>query len=106
VAVGRSVTGDLQKDIGALLEHVGRHSPELRWRPAYQNVRVGSWRGLTTTAMHVSANGAFEQVLVSGVHLPAAQLLYAVGVAPEYEASSYRRAFADTLASIEIVEPE
>jgi hypothetical protein len=105
VAVARSVTGDLQQDIGALLVHMGRHSPQLRWRPAYQNVRVGPWPGVTTTAMHVSANGAFEQVLVSGVHLPEAQLLYAVGVAPEYEASSYRRAFADTLASIEIVEP-
>ena len=103
LAVTRSVVGDLQADLEALLRAVGRRNAQLRWRPAYQQARIGRLQALTTAASHVSATGQFERVLVAGAYLPDRSFLYTIGVSPEHDASTYQIAFSRSLESIEIL---
>jgi hypothetical protein len=106
VGVARSTTGRLQDDTHTLVQSFARRNPALRWLPVYQNTLVGAWAGLTTVVSNVSpVTGQFEYVSVSTVHLPDGSLLYVIGIAPDDDAGTYRRAYQRVVESIGIVEP-
>ena len=105
VGIARSTTGYLEDDTRALLQSFMRENPALRWAPAYQSTTIGGQIGVTTALSNVSAvTGRFEYISVSTAHLPDGSLLYVIGIAPEDEAGTYRRAFERVLASIQIVD--
>lgn len=104
VGVARSLTGDLERDVEALLTSFGRGNAFLQWRPTYQRVSIGGRRGLSTTVRNVSlATGELEHVSVSAAHLPDGSLLYVIGVTPQEEAGLYRNLFNRVLESFEIL---
>ena len=105
VGVARSVTGDLKRDLQALLTAFGRGNAHLIWTPAYQRVTIGGREGLTTTVSNVSpVTRAFEYVSVSAAHLPDGSFLYVIGIAPQEDAGTYRNAFNQILESLLILE--
>ena len=60
---------------------------------------------MTTVVSNVSVvSRRFEYMSVSTTHLPDGNLLYVIGIAPEDEAGTYRRAFERVLESIQIVD--
>ena len=104
VGVARSVTGDLQRDMEALLETLSRAGVNVRWRPSYQATVMGGRPALTTTMVTVSeATAAFEQVVVFGAHLPDGNMVYLIGMAPLDESGIYRNAFDRVRESIQPV---
>lgn len=104
VGVARSLTGDLEGDLEALLTGFGRGNAFLQWRPPYQRVTIGGRRGLSTTVRNVSsATGDMEFVSVSAAHLPDGGFLYVVCVAPQEDAGLYRNLFNRVLESFEIL---
>ncbi len=105
IGIARSTTWDLGSDTLALLQSVWQGNPALRWVPVYQGTTIGGQFGVTTALSNVSAvTGRFEYVSVSTAHLPDGNLLYVIGIAPEVETGTYRRAFERVLESIQIVE--
>ena len=104
VGVARSVTGDLQRDMEALLETLARVGLNVRWRPSYQGTMMGGRPALTTTLVNVSGTTAgFEQVFVCTAHLPDGNLLYLIGLSPLDESGTYRLAFDRVRESIQPV---
>jgi hypothetical protein len=86
-----------------LLAAFGRHNRSITWTAAFRQVRIGRRSGLTTTVSHVSpVTGEFETVTVYALDMPGGSLLYAVGVAPQYDASAYGSAFVRVLESIQV----
>lgn len=105
IGIARSLTGTLHGDIHMLLAAFGRNNRSLTWTAAFRQVRIGGRAGLTTTISHVSPmTGEFETIAVYAVDLPDGSLLYAVGVAPQYDASVYGNAFTRVLDSIQILD--
>jgi Zn-dependent protease with chaperone function len=105
VGVARSLTGNLQGDVRRLLGAFARGNAHFIWTLAFTEQRIGGRSGITTRASNVSpVTGAFEQVLVSAVHLPDDSLLYVIAVAPEDEAGVSRHVVARVLDSIEILD--
>ena len=94
IGVARSVTGDIQRDMQALLETLSRVGVNARWRPLYQATTLAGRQALTTALVNVSAaTGAFEQAFVWAAHLSDGQLIYLIGVSPLDESAIYRSAF-------------
>ncbi|MBI4886852.1 MAG: M48 family metalloprotease [Acidobacteria bacterium] len=105
VGVARSLTGDLQRDVQALLTALARWTADVQWTPAYQQTTIAGRRGLTTTASSISpATRQFEHVSVSAARLPDGGFLYVIGLAPQDEAGTYRQAFERVLRSLQILE--
>jgi hypothetical protein len=105
VGIARSLTGHLQGDIRRLLGALARGNAHFIWAPAFTEQRIAGRSGITTRASNVSpVTGAFEQVLVSAVHLPDDSLLYVIAVAPEDEAGVSRNVFTRVLDSIELLD--
>lgn len=103
IGIARSLTGTLHGDIHMLLAAFGRNNRSLAWTAAFRQVRIGGRAALTTTISHVSPmTGEFETISVYAVDLPDGSLLYAVGLAPQYDASVYGNAFTRVLNSIQI----
>ena len=101
VGVARSLTGDLQRDMEALLETLARADLNVRWRPSYQSTMMAGRHALTTTMANVSgATGAFEQIFICTGHLPDGNLLYVIGLWPLDESGVYRLAFDRVRESI------
>jgi hypothetical protein len=104
LGIARSMTGDLQRDMEALLDTVSRTGPDMRWRPTYQSTTMAGRPALTTTMASVSsASGTFEQIVICTGHLPGGNLLYLIGVSPVDESAPYRLAFDRVRESIEPV---
>ena len=105
VGVARSTTHFLEDDTQTLVGSLMRESPAIRWPRNYQGTMIAGQIGLTTVLSSVSAvTGRFEYVSVSTAHLPDGSFLYVVGIAPDEDASTFRRAYQRVLESIEIVE--
>lgn len=105
IGVARSLTGDLEGDMQALLLSFGEANPHLRWVPAYRRVTIGGRKGVTTTLHNVSAyTRNFETVSASAAHLSDGTLLYVIGIAPQDEAGLYRKAFDQVLGSIQLAD--
>jgi hypothetical protein len=102
IGVARSLAGDLQRDLEALLQHLGRANSQVRWTPAFQRTQIGERRAaLTTSFTSVSAlTGEFEQAWITAAHLPGGTFLYVVGVAPRDQSAVYGGAFERIVASI------
>jgi beta-barrel assembly-enhancing protease len=106
LGVARSMTGDLQRDMEALLETVSRVGPDMRWRPTYQSTTMAGRPALTTTMANVSsASGTFEQIVICTGHLPDGTLLYLIGVSPVDDSAPYRLAFDRLRESIGFARP-
>lgn len=105
LGVARSVTGELEGDMHALLDALGQDNRSISWRPAFQEVMIGGGLGMTTTVSHVSpVTRQFEQVTVSAVHLADdTVLLYAISVAPHEEGGIYRGAFNRIVSSLRMI---
>jgi hypothetical protein len=54
VGVARSLTGEAQGDMRALLRAFSRNNPRLTWTPAFGAVTIAGRKGLTTTLSHAS----------------------------------------------------
>lgn len=106
VGIARSIRGDLNGDLPALLSGLARANPKLIWTPAFQRVRVAGRDGFTTTMSHVSpVTGDFETVVVAAVDLPDdGGFLYFLSVAPEFDAAMYRGVFEQILDSARLAE--
>ena len=105
VGVARSTTGYLEDDTHTLVRSLARENPALRWVPVYQDTMIGGLVVLTTVVSNVSAvTRRFEYVSVSTAHLPDGSLLYVIGIAPDEDAGTYRRAYRRVVESIEIVD--
>ncbi len=105
VGIARSLTGELQGDIRALLATPGRENRYLTWTPAFHTVTLARRSGLTTTLSHVSpVTGEFEYVSVSAMHLPDESVLYVIGLAPLEDAGAYRNAFNRVIESLQILD--
>lgn len=104
VGVARSLTGNLQTDMQALLRALGQNNPRIQWTPASQRTTFAGRSGLTTVLNNVSAvTGGFEQVFLSTVYLPDGNFLYVIGLAPSDDAATYRSAFNRVRDSIRVV---
>jgi Zn-dependent protease with chaperone function len=104
LGIARSRTGDLQRDMEALLETVSRAGLNVQWRPSYQSTMMAGRKALTTTMGNVSAaSGRFEQIVICTGHLPDGSLLYLIGVSPLDESGPYRLAFDRVRESIQPV---
>jgi hypothetical protein len=102
LGIARSMTGDLQRDMEALLETVSRAGLNVQWRPSYQGTMMAGRKALTTTMGNVSgASGGFEQIVICTGHLPDGSLLYLIGVSPLDESGLYRLAFDRVRESIQ-----
>ena len=102
VGVARSLTGDLLDDTKALLDSLGQVNPRMRWVPAYQRITIGGRSGLTTALTNVPAwTRQFEYVTVSTIRLSGSNYLYVIGMAPQHDTGTYRRAFDRILETIE-----
>ena len=105
VGIARSTTRTLENDTQALVHSFRRENPALRWGPVFRDTTIAGRIGITTVVNNVSVvTGRFEYMSVSTAHLPDGDLLYVIGIAPEDEAGTYRRAFERVLESIQIVE--
>lgn len=105
VGVARSLTGNLNGDVMSLLNRLARNNPKLTWIPAFQRTRVAGYDALTTTLSNVSpVTSDFEMATVTGIRLPDDSFLYFLGIAPQSEASTYRRAFDRVAESLQILD--
>jgi hypothetical protein len=105
VGVARSLTGDLQRDMQALLETLARAGRNVRWRPTYQSTMMAGRKALTTALTNVSiATGGFEQVFIYTGHLPDGNMIYLIGLSPLNESGTYRPVFDRVRESITLVQ--
>lgn len=106
VGLARSITGEVNGDLPALISGLARANPKLTWTPAFQGVRIAGRDGYTTTMSHVSpATGDFEMVAVAAVTLPdEGGFLYVLSVAPQAEAATYRGVFEQMIESVRLNE--
>lgn len=103
VAVARSITGRLTSDVQVLLANFAQGNRNVTWTPAYQHVRLAGREGVTTTLNSVSAvTGDFKNVVVWAAHLSDGSFLYVVGISPQEEAGTYRKAFTRVVESLQI----
>jgi hypothetical protein len=103
LTLARSLTGDLALDLQALLRRYGQANANVRWTPAFQRVRIAGQNGLRTTLNAVSPkSGQFEEVSVVATRLPAGNVLYVIGVAPQEESGVYRGVFNRIVESVQI----
>ena len=105
IGVARSITGDLSGDVTSLLNRLARSNPKLTWVLAFQRTRVAGHDALTTTLSHVSpVTSDFEMVMLTALRLSDDSFLYFLGVAPQFEASTYRGAFERVVESFRVLD--
>ncbi len=106
VGLARSITGDVNSDLPALLSRLARANPRLTWTPAFQRIGIAGRDGYRTTMSHVSpVTGDFETVTVAAVDLPdEGGFLYFLGVAPQMESATYRGIFEQMIESARLNE--
>jgi hypothetical protein len=103
--IDRSENHDLRTATDELISGLSQSNPRMRRNGNYTSTTIGGRRGLATTLSNVSdATGQPEGIVLYTTQLSDGSLLYAIGVAPEREFSSYQPVFSRVVRSLQLTD--
>jgi len=101
--LARNESHDLQTATDELVQSLSQGNPNMRRQAGYDRVSFAGRRGLRTQLLNRNeATGQDEVVQVYAAQLRNGNLLYAIGVAPRGEFSSYRSVFDRVVGSLQV----
>ena len=101
--VARNESHDLQAATEELIQSLAQGNPSLRRSAGYDRVNIGGSRGLRTILTNRNdATGQDEMIEVFTTQLRNGNLLYALGVAPRDEFSTYSNVFGRVIGSLQV----
>jgi len=103
--IDRSENHDLRTATDELIAGLSQSNPRMRRNGNYTSTTVGGRRGLATTLSNVSdATGQPEGIVLYTTQLSDGSLLYAIGVAPSNEFSSYQPVFNRVIRTLQLTD--
>src|SRR5262245_6890070 len=103
--VARNESHDVQTATDELVDSLSQGNPALRRQSGPSNVTFAGRRGLRTILSNRNdATGQDETITAYTTQLPNGNLLYAIGVAPNGEYSSYRGVFDRVAGSVQLTD--
>ena len=101
--LARNESHDLQTATDELIQSLSQGNPNLRRQSGYDRVTFAGRRGLRTTLLNRNeVTGQDEAIDAFTAQLRNGNLLYAIGVAPRDEYSSYRNVFTRVVGSLQV----
>jgi hypothetical protein len=105
IGMARRDARNLQQATNLLIDNLSENNPNLTRGSGYQRITVNGRRALRTTLENVSeATGSRETIQLTTAQLPAGDLMYVIGVAPQDEFADYRPVFDRVVQSIRLNE--
>jgi hypothetical protein len=105
IGMARRDARNLQQATNLLIDNLSENNPNLTHGSGYQRITVNGRRALRTTLENVSeATGSRETIQLTTAQLPAGDLMYVIGVAPQDEFADYRPVFDRVVQSIRLNE--
>jgi peptidase M48-like protein len=103
--MARNESHDLQTATDELIQSLSQGNPSLRRQSGSDRVTVAGRRGVRTQLQNRNdATGQDETIAVYTTQLRNGNLLYAIGVAPQTEFSSYRGVFDRVVGSLQVTD--
>ncbi|OLE78799.1 MAG: hypothetical protein AUF76_18390 [Acidobacteria bacterium 13_1_20CM_2_65_9] len=103
--MARNESHDLQTATDELIQSLSQGNPSLRQQSGYDRVSFAGRRGLRAVLQNRNdATGQNETIEVFTTQLRNGNLLYAIGVAPSNEFSSYRGVFDRVVGSLQVTD--
>jgi hypothetical protein len=103
--IDRSENHDLRTATDELISGLSQSNPRMRRNGASSSTTMGGRRAFATTLSNVSdATGQPEGVVIYTTQLSDGSLLYAIGVAPDREFSSYQPVFNRVVRSLQLTD--
>jgi len=103
--IDRSENHDLRTATDELINGLSQSNQRLRRNGGYSSATIGGRRGLEATLSNVSdATGQPENIVLYTTQLSDGSLLYAIGVAPSNEFSSYEPVFNRIIRSLQLTD--
>jgi Zn-dependent protease with chaperone function len=101
----RNESHDLQTATDELIQSLSQGNPNLRRQSGYDRVTFAGRRGMRTTLQNRNdVTGQDEAIEVFTTQLRNGNLLYAIGVAPRDELSSYHNVFNRVVGSLQVTD--
>jgi len=102
--LARNESHDLQTATDELLQSLAQGNPNMRRSGGYDRVNFAGHRGLRTVVSNRNeATGQDEAIQVYTTQLRDGTMMYAIGVAPDREFSSYRSIFDRVVGSVQVL---
>jgi Zn-dependent protease with chaperone function len=103
--LARNESHDLQMATDELIQSLSQGNPNLRRQSGYDRVTFAGRRGLRSMLLNRNdVTGQDEAIEVYTTQLRNGNLLYAIGVAPRDEFSSYRNVFNRVVGSLQVMD--